>query len=125
MEAIHKPIRSYRDLVVWQKAMDLVALSYRISRMLPKDERFGLAQQIERSAVSVPSNIAEGHGRRHRGDFVHHLSIANGSLKELETQLLVAVRLAYVQEKDIAPAMALAEEIGKMLMALHRKLQAR
>ena len=103
--------------------MDLVTLSYQVSRRLPKEERFGLAQQIERSAVSVPSNIAEGHGRRYRGDFVHHLSIANGSVKELETQLLISVRLGYVQENDIATAMRLTDEIGKMLVSLHRKLQ--
>ena len=123
MDQARTPIRSYRDLLVWQKGMDLVVASYQVSRMLPKEERFGLSQQIERSAVSVPSNIAEGHGRRHRGDFVHHLSIANGSLKELETQLQIAVRLGYVQEGNIQVAMSLAADVGKMLVALHRKLK--
>lgn len=84
-------IKSYRDLLVWQKAMDLVAESYGLSAKPPKTETYGLASQIQRAAVSIPANIAEGHGREHLGDYLHHLSVANGSLMELETHLLLAV----------------------------------
>ena len=76
------PVKSYRDLLVWQKAMDLVEESYSVASQLPKTETFGLVSQIQRAAVSVPANIAEGHGRQHLGDYLHHLSIANGSLME-------------------------------------------
>src|SRR5581483_2372738 len=72
-------IRSYRDLIVWQRGMDLIVLSYKIAKRLPPIEMYGLASQIRRAAVSVPANIAEGHGRHHRGEYVHHLSFANGS----------------------------------------------
>jgi len=86
-------VKSYRDLQVWQKAMDLVAESYTLSAKLPKTETFGLASQIQRAAVSIPANIAEGHGREHLGDYLHHLSVANGSLMELETHFLVSQSL--------------------------------
>ncbi len=82
-----QPIRSYRDLIVWQKGMDLVVECYRLSKKLPASEQYGLSAQIQRSAASIPANIAEGHARRHTGDYVHHLSMAVGSLAELETHL--------------------------------------
>src|SRR5712691_3566546 len=94
------PIRSYRDLEVWQRAMDLVVASYRATRSFPGHERFGLTAQLRRSAVSVASNIAEGRGRHGLGDFLHHLSIANGSVMELETQFLIGRRLEYLSEPD-------------------------
>ncbi len=115
-------IKSYRDLLVWQKAMDLVDVSDGIAKKLPREELYGLRAQIQRSAASVPANIAEGHGRRHRGDFVRHLSIASGSVKELETHFLIAVRRAYVTERDIEAGMKLCEEVGRMLAGLMRKL---
>src|SRR5207247_9756088 len=80
-------IRSYRDFLVWQKAMGLVVECYRITTLLPKNETYGMVNQIQRAAVSVPANIAEGHGRDHLGDYLHHLSVANGSRMELETHL--------------------------------------
>jgi four helix bundle protein len=83
-------ITSYRDLQVWQKAMDLVVQSYRFTKILPKSETCGLSSQIQRAAASVPANIAEGHGREHLGDYLRHLPIANGSLLELETHILAA-----------------------------------
>ncbi|MBZ5502136.1 MAG: four helix bundle protein [Acidobacteriia bacterium] len=89
-------IKSYRDLLVWQKAMDLVVASYGIAKKLPAQEMYGLVTQIQRAAASIPANIAEGHGRKHRGDYLHHLSIARGSLLELETHLLIAGRLGYL-----------------------------
>ena len=86
---------SYRELLVWQKAMDLVETTYRLAKQFPASERFGLTSQMQRAAVSVPANIAEGRGRKHLAEYVHHLSIANGSLKELETVILIAERLRH------------------------------
>lgn len=83
-------VQCYRDLLVWQKAMEVVLACYRLSETFPKTETFGLASQLRRAAVSIPANIAEGHGREHLGDYLHHLSIANGSLMEAETHLLLA-----------------------------------
>ena len=117
-------VQSYRDLKVWQKAMDLVVESYRLSRLLPKGEAYGLASQIQRAAVSIPANIAEGHGRDHLGDYLHHLSMANGSLMELETHLLIAERLSYLQMSQIEPVLKLAAEVGRMLSGLTKKLKS-
>ncbi len=83
-------VRSYRDLKVWEKAMDLVVESYRLTQLFPRGETYGLTAQIQRAAVSIPANIAEGHGRDHLGNYLRHLSVANGSLMELETHLLIA-----------------------------------
>ena len=118
-------VRSYRDLVVWQKAMELVVECYRVTTLLPKEETYGLISQIQRAAVSIPANIAEGHGREHLGDYLHHLSIANGSLMELETHLLVAQRLGYVGPSETERALLLAAEVGRMLAALTKKLKGR
>lgn len=98
-------IRSYRDLLVWQKAMDLVLECYRLGKLLPKSEMYGLTAQTQRSAVSIPANIAEGHGREHLGDYLHHLSVANGSLMELETHLLIIQRLSYLSVIEIKRAL--------------------
>src|SRR2546425_13305892 len=94
-------VLSYRDLTVWQRAMDLADIAYAITKSCPKEERFGLTSQLQRCAVSIPSNIAEGHGRKHLGEYLHHLSIANGSLMELETQLMIASRRDYVTSADL------------------------
>ncbi len=116
-------IRSYRDLRVWQKAMALVVESYRVAKLLPKSETYGLIGQIQRAAVSIPANIAEGHGREHLGDYVRHLSIANGSLMELETHFLIAVELAYVSSDDVGRALEMTSEVGRMLTGLTQKLR--
>jgi four helix bundle protein len=116
-------IRSYRDLEVWQKAMDLVVESYRLTNSFPKSETYGLASQIQRAAGSVPANIAEGHGREHLGDYLHHLSMANGSLMELETHLLVAGRLGYVQQEQVGRICEMTGEVGRMLAGLIRSLK--
>jgi len=116
-------VSSYRDLQVWQKATDLVVECYRLTALLPRSELYGLASQIQRAAVSVPANIAEGHGRQHLGDYLHHLSVANGSLMELETHLLIAVKLSYVEEKRLAPLLALTAEVGRMLSGLTKSLR--
>jgi len=116
-------IKSYRDLKVWQKAIDLVVVSYRLTKAFPKAETYALSPQIQRAAISIPANIAEGHGREHLGDYLHHLSIANGSLLELETHLLIANRLSYLQNSDLESILELTSEVGRMLAGLMRKLK--
>ena len=116
------PIRSYRDLIVWQKAMRLVAGTYDVARKFPRSRDHGLGSQMRRAALSVASNIAEGHGRDHLRDYLRHLSIAKGSLAELETQMLTARSVAELPESDIDRLLALSQEIGRMLNALSRKL---
>jgi len=118
-------IISYRDLQVWQKAMDLVVESYKVVSLLPKNEVYSLATQIQRAAVSIPANIAEGHGRDHLGDYLRHLSVANGSLMELETHFLIANKLSYVSEVQLESALERTRELGRMLAGLIRKLKAR
>jgi four helix bundle protein len=103
--------------------MDLVAEVYRVSNALPSEERFGLQSQCRRAAISIPANIAEGKGRCHINEYLNHLSIANGSLKELETHLFVMVRLGYVEELAVQSAIGQSEEIGKMLGGLRKSLQ--
>ena len=115
-------IRSYRDLIVWQKAVDLCVEAYRLSKKLPKEELYALSDQIRRAAVSVPSNIAEGHARHSRKDFAHFLTIAQGSIAEMETQLHLAVRMAMLAEEEVDRLMLLSQEVSKMLMALRSKL---
>jgi four helix bundle protein len=116
-------VRSYRDLIVWQKAVDTALLCYRATRSFPGFERYGLISQINRAAVSVASNIAEGHGRRPRGDFMHHLSIAYGSLMELETHLIIAARLAYLNSANANSLLERTSEIGRMLNGLRKHLR--
>ncbi|MBL8206782.1 MAG: four helix bundle protein [Blastocatellia bacterium] len=116
-------IQSYRDLLVWQKAMDLVAECYRLSESFPKTEIYGLASQLRRAAVSIPANIAEGHGREHLGDYLHHLSIANGSLMEVETHLLLAEKLSFLTSPQTDPALSATAEASRMLSGLIRSLK--
>ena len=116
-------VNSYRDLEVWQKATDLVIECYRLTIRFPKNELYGLTAQIQKAAVSIPANIAEGHGRDHLGDYLHHLSIANGSLMELETHLLIANRLCYLKESELQPVLSLSAEVGRMLAGLTRALR--
>jgi len=113
-------IRSHRDLVVWQKAMDLAVEVYRIVRALPDAERFGLISQLSRAATSIPANIAEGHGRMGGREYANFLSIARGSLKEL---LELAVRVGYVPEDDTKTALSIADEVGRMLTTLIQRLR--
>ena len=116
-------IESYRDLLVWQKAMDLVVACYQFVSDLPKNETYGLISQVQRAAVSVPANIAEGQGRDHLGDYLRHLSVANGSLKELETHLLLVGRLGYRKPDEAEPLLAQCTEAGKMLTGLSKSLR--
>ena len=115
-------VRSYRDLLVWQKSVALSVSCYALTKGFPASERYGLASQIQRAAVSIAANIAEGHGRNGPAVFLHHLSIARGSLRELETLLILADRLGYSKaetQKDLAAA---ADEIGRMLYGLTVKV---
>ena len=117
-------IRSYRDLKVWQLAMDLAELCYRTTRRFPKDELYGMTSQIRRAAASVPANIAEGHGRNSRGEYIQFLRVAQGLLKELETHLLLAQRVGLTDENAVVPTLNKSETLGKMLRALIRSLEA-
>jgi four helix bundle protein len=103
--------------------MALAESCYRLTRQFPRDEQFGLTSQIRRAAGSVPANIAEGHGRENTGSFVQHLRISQGSLKELETHILLAERVAVLPAVDLQPVLAQCESLGKMLRALIRSLQ--
>jgi four helix bundle protein len=116
-------IRSYRDLIVWQKGMDLVLECYGATRSFPKSEAFGLASQVQRAAVSVPANIAEGHGRSATGDYLRHLSIAHGSLMELETHIQIAHRLRYITTANVESLLSRTAEVGRMLKALITSLR--
>ena len=116
-------VSSYRDLLVWRKGIDLVKSVYLISQTFPADERFGLTTQVRRAAVSVPSNIAEGQARRTTGEFIHSLSHSEGSLAEVDTQLVIATELGYCKPSDIHSAVNTITELQKMLTSLRKKLQ--
>ena len=112
--------RHYRELIAWQKAMDLAALAYQVSRMLPVDERFGLCTQMQRASVSVAANIAEGHERRSSKEYRRFLSIASASLAELETHLLLAQRIGYVDADAVLEPLTLAGEVGRIIRGIER-----
>src|SRR5262245_42179280 len=116
-------IQNYRGLDVWQRAMDLVDAVYDLTAQYPTSERFGLVTQMQRAAVSIPSNIAEGYGRKHRGDYIRFLSISRGSLCELETQLLISVRRKFAMQEQIETAWNLCQRIGQMLQRLVDSLE--
>ena len=126
MSSDHNPkpdtVTSYRELVVWQKAMALVSVVYKLTSTFPDSERFGLTSQIQRAAVSIPSNIAEGQGRLATKEFRQFLGVARGSLKELETQLLISVDLDYAPLEKVDDCLALTDGIGRMLNALIKAL---
>ena len=116
---------SYKDFIVWQKAIDLSVEVYRLVKLLPKTETYALSDQMRRAVVSIPSNIAEGQGRRSVKEFAHFLSVARGSQKELETQLYICTKIEYLTEKEAETALNLCEEIGKMLNSLIMKISRR
>ena len=124
MDSSKKP-KSYEDLLVWQKGIRLVVLVYRITRAFPSDERFGLMAQMRRAAVSVPSNIAEGQARHTTGEFIQAISHAEGSLAELETQLLIAIELGFCPDADARPALDSIDELQRMLHSLRTRLTNR
>lgn len=114
---------SYRDLLVWRKAMDLAAGAYAVSKLMPRAEQFRLTAQLLRAAVSVPANIAEGRARTGRREFLHFLSVASGSLAETETLLILAVRSGLLERADALPVFQTAEEVGRMLTTLKQSLR--
>ena len=114
---------SYRDLKVWQEAMDLVVECYGITREFPKSETFGLSGQLQRAAVSIAANVAEGRSRQHTKEFLQHLSIAYGSLAELETHLQIAERLNYIDSNRSKQLLDKASTIGRMLNGLRKSLK--
>jgi four helix bundle protein len=116
-------IRSYRELVVWRRAIELAAECHRMAAEWGRRDRFGLGSQVRRSSASVHANIAEGNGRFHRADYLRFLGIAHGSLRETESHLLLALELELVTSDRIARAMQLSEETGRMLLALARRLR--
>jgi four helix bundle protein len=115
----------FMNLTVWQRAMELMRESYKVAATLPPSERFAMADQMRRSALSVPSNIAEGHSRIHIGEYLNHLSIASGSLAELRTLLQAAGDLGYVAPPQLARPLLLARETSRMLLALRSSLRQR
>ena len=118
-------IRGYQDLLVWKRSVELALAIYRATESFPKREIYGLSAQLRRAAVSIPSNIAEGHGREHLGDYLHHLSIANGSLMELETQVIIAARRDLVSAETQSRILESCGEAGRMLAGLIRSLKRR
>ena len=118
-------VASYRDLLVWQAAVDLAVACYSHTGSFPRNEEFGLTSQIRRAATSIAANIAEGNGRESTGVYVQFLRISQGSLKELETHLIVATKVGMMNEEAAAGLLKRTEDIGKMLRALIRTLQKR
>ena len=118
-------VKSYRDLRVWQEAMDLVVICYQITKTFPKSEMYGLASQLQGAAVSIPANIAEGRARQYSKEFLQHLSIACGSLAEVETHIQIAERLNYIDSDKVRQILDKAAEIGRMLNGLRRSIEKR
>jgi len=116
-------ITSYQDLKVWQLAMDLAFDCYKVTRAFPRDELYGMTSQIRRASSSIAANIAEGHGRENTGSFIQFLRIGQGSLKELETYLVLATRLEFIDAKQSKELLGVTEEIGKMIRSMIRRLQ--
>jgi four helix bundle protein len=117
-------LRSYRQLVAWQRAANLGIAAYRIASLLPSSERFGLRSQIQRAAVSIAANIAEGYGRGTRGEYVHFLHIAKGSLRELDTHIYFVEALGFVKRTDLESTLQLVDGTGAVLDGLIRSLKS-
>ena len=116
-------IRNYRDLIAWQRAMDLVETVYHVTRAWPKEEMYGLTNQVRRAATSIPANIAEGQGRTGPKELLHHLSIANGSLCEVETFALISRRLGYIDEQACQQLITQTTEVARLIGGLMKSLQ--
>jgi four helix bundle protein len=115
-------VKSYKDLIVWEKAIEMVLQVYKIVSIFPSEERYALTSQIRRSAVSVPSNIAEGHSRQHSAEFRQFICIALGSLAELDTQLIIAEKLQYIRKEELMLITERIVELRKMLFTIGKKL---
>jgi four helix bundle protein len=119
----NQSIQSYRDLRAWQEAMNLAEMCYRLTKAFPKEEMYGMTSQIRRAGASVPANIAEGYGRESRGDYIRFLQIAQGSLKETETHLILSTRVELTTKESTEPLLTQCETVGKILRGLIRSLQ--
>lgn len=115
-------MKSYRDLIVWQKSVEMVTLVYKLLKQFPDDEKFGLTSQIKRSSVSIASNIAEGYGRNYTKDYIRFLNISRGSLYEMQTQFQISLNLDFINESDLNEIKDMSIEIEKMLNSLISKL---
>ena len=120
---MNEKIRSFKDLIVWQKAYRLTLEAYKATGDFPKHEQYGLSAQMRRAAVSVVSNIAEGYNRKGRGEYINFLSIAYASLSELETQLLLSKDLGYIKEDRLKELIKLKDEVGAMLFTMQQSLK--
>ena len=118
-------VESYRDLRVWQAAMSLAQECFRLTKLMPREEMFGMSSQIRRASASIAANIAEGYGREQTRPFIQFLRVAQGSLKELETHLLLAEGVALLSAENVGSALSRCEELGKMLRSMIRSLQRR
>jgi four helix bundle protein len=118
-------VKSYRDLEIWQKAMDLVVEIYKLTQNLPRHETYGMISQMQRAAVSIPANVAEGKGRQSLKEFIQFLSIANGSLTELETYIMVAERLRYITTEQRNLLLNRTDEIARMISGLQKSLHTK
>src|SRR2546428_13970922 len=116
--------QSYKDLVVWQKGISLAKVVYRLTQNFPLEEKFGLVAQMRRSAISISSNVAEGQARHTTGEFIQFISHAEGSVAELDTQLILSVELNFCEKKDALAGYGMVDELRRMLNALRRKLEA-
>lgn len=116
-------IRSYRDLIVWQKAVEFVKDCYQLTDTFPQREIYGLSQQLRRASVSIPSNIAEGNGRESRKEYIYFLNVSRGSLKEAETQLIISEKLGFISQPQLESILNKASEIGLLLNNLIRSLK--
>ena len=122
---MNQSTQSYKDLIVWQKGIELAKAVYKLTTPFPAEEKFGLVSQMRRAAVSIPSNIAEGQARRTTPEFIQFVTHAQGSTAELDTQIILAVELEFCPKKNALPMYELTDEIRRMLNALHRKLAER
>jgi four helix bundle protein len=113
----------YTELIAWQRAIDLAVAVYRVSRSMPADERFGLTGQMRRASISVPANIAEGQCRRTRGEFLNSLSVASGSVGELETHFILARRLEFIGTESVDDVLRKAAEVGRLINGLTNSLK--
>jgi four helix bundle protein len=118
------PVQNYRELIAWQKAMDLVEKVYRLTNDFPREELYGLTNQLRRAVVSIPSNIAEGQGRGGPNEFMRFLHIAHGSLREVETQVLIAMHLKYGNATTAQDVLDAASEAGRIINGLLKSLMA-
>ena len=115
-------INDFKDLKIWQKGMDIAEKCYFLTKIFPQDELYGMVQQIRRSAASVPANIAEGYGRRSTAEYIRFLNIAQGSLNELETHIILSQRVGICSQTDIEPIIPSLKEESRMIIALIKKL---